>query len=223
MRLLRAMIGGRVGGVVLAVLALLAGIAVYVPAALAFPYRTQVGAMTVYAEQPIGPEIGRVLARADRLLAASPIDTPGIARQVVLTNGGWRWRVMAVGASGAFALRRPLGNVLVFNRNDVAADKVFNVAPVANERSLSGTIAHETTHMLITRHFGLVRSLFFPTWKVEGYADHVAQESSLHPEDEARIRAIDPHAGALVYYEGRRRVAAALARNGGSVDRLFGR
>ena len=56
----------------------------YVPAVLAFPYRAQFGATTVLSEVPIAPNMPAVLARADRLVAASPIDQPGIARTVVL-------------------------------------------------------------------------------------------------------------------------------------------
>ncbi|SEM77677.1 hypothetical protein SAMN05192583_1194 [Sphingomonas gellani] len=194
----------------------------YVPAALAFPYRAQFGATTVLSDVPIAPNMPAVLARADRLLAASPIDQPGIARTVVLTDGGWRWRVLSLTAAGGFGLRRPFGTVLTFNRSDVAADRVFNDAPVANQRTLSGTIAHETTHILVARHVGEWREPFLPSWKAEGYADYVSQESSLKPGDAARLRASDPHAPALAYFDARRRVAAELARNGGSVDRLFG-
>ncbi len=218
----RRLIGGRINAA-LGICGVAFATLLYVPAVLAFPYRTQIGTTSVLSERPVDPHIGAVLTRADRLLAASPLNRPGLHRQVVLTDGGWRWRVLALSASGAFALRRPFSSVLVVNRNDVASDRVFNPAPVANERSLSGAIAHETMHLLVARHLGEWGAAFLPTWKLEGYADHVAQESSVRAGDEARIRAIDPHAPALVYYDGRRRVAAELASNGGSVDRLFGR
>jgi hypothetical protein len=191
------------------------------PAALAFPYRQEIGNNIVYADRPIAPNMGAVLARADRLLAASPVDVPGIRRQIVLTDGGWRWRVLALTSGGAVALRRPFSDVLIFNRSDVAADRVTNGAALGGTRTLSGTIAHETVHMLIARRIGEWRASRVPAWKREGYADHVAGETSLDPGDEARIRSIDPHAGVLVYYEGRRRVAAELRRNGGSVDALM--
>lgn len=213
--------GGPIGIATGAVAAML-GCVLYVPAALAFPYRAQFGATTVLSEAPIAPDMPAVLARADRLLAASPINEPGIARTVVLTNGGWRWRVLSLTAAGGFGLRRPFGRVLTFNRSDIAADRVFNDAPLANSRSLSGTIAHETTHILVARRIGEWRVPFQPTWKTEGYADYVAQESSLRATDAARLRASDPNAPALTYFDARRRVAAELARNGGSVDRLFG-
>lgn len=192
-----------------------------VPAALAFPHVATVGATTVYSDVPIDPALPRVLARADALLAASSIDQPGIARTVVLTDGGWRWRVLAVGYADAIALRRPFSSVLLFNRSDVGRDRVSNGAAIGGVRSLSGTIAHETTHLLVARHLGEWRAMMLPAWKSEGYADVIAGETSLGVDDERRIRAANPDARVLHYYEGRRRVTAALARNGGSVDALF--
>ncbi|NJR79934.1 hypothetical protein [Sphingomonas corticis] len=220
-RLAAIVLGGRWGVRVLPVLALAALVVLKVPAALAFPYRVDVGATTVYAERPVGAAIVPVLARADRLLAASPIDEPGLRRQIVLTDGGWRWRLLALNLHGAVALRRPFSDVLLFNRSDVARDRVSNGAAISGTRTLSGTIAHETVHLLVARRIGEWRAARLPVWKREGYADAVAGETSIDPADEARIRARDPHAPVLAYYDGRRQVAAALRRNGGSVDALL--
>ncbi|MCT8003501.1 hypothetical protein NZL82_16625 [Sphingomonas sanguinis] len=195
---------------------------VHVPAALAFPYRADFGSTTVLAEQPIDrAAMGRVLARADTLLAASPLDRPGLAREVVLTDGGWRWDVLSIGARGSIAFRRPFGHALIFNRSVIAADRVTNGAALGGVRTLSGTIAYEMTHRLVADHIGEWAAQRLPAWKREGYPDYVARETSIHPEDEARIRKLDPNARILTYYEGRRRVAAELARNGGSVDALL--
>ncbi len=195
---------------------------VHVPAALAFPYRADFGRTTVLSEQPIDrAAMGQVLARADGLLAASPLYRPGLSRQVVLTDGGWRWDMLSIGARGSIAFRRPFAQALIFNRSSVAADRVTNGAPLGGVRTLSGTIAHEMTHRLVADHIGEWAALRLPAWKREGYPDYVAQETSIRPQDEALIRARDPNARVLAYYEGRRRVTAELARNGGSVDALL--
>lgn len=195
---------------------------VHVPAALAFPYRADFGGTTVLSEQPIDrAAMGQVLARADGLLAASPLYRPGLSRQVVLTDGGWRWDMLSIGARGSIAFRRPFAQALIFNRSSVAADRVTNGAPLGGVRTLSGTIAHEMTHRLVADHIGEWAALRLPAWKREGYPDYVARETSTRPQDEALIRERDPNARVLAYYEGRRRVAAELARNGGSVDALL--
>ncbi|WP_203308699.1 hypothetical protein [Sphingomonas beigongshangi] len=213
--------GGRWGTYLLPIVLAIGFIELRVPAALAFPYNQKIGNTIIYAEEPIRPSIGPILDRADKLLGRSTIDIPNVSRQVVLTSGGWRWQLLALNMRGVVALRRPFSNVLIFNRSDIAADRVTNGAALGGTRTLSGTIAHETTHMLVARHFGEWRALLLPSWKQEGYADYIAQETSVDPRDEGRIRAIDAHAGVLVYYEGRRRVAAELTRNGGSVDALM--
>lgn len=190
------------------------------PEVLAFPYEQRFGATVVHAERPIDARLQAELARADQLLRASPVNDPQAPRRLFLTAGGWRWKLLSFG-SDAFAFRRPFSSAILFNRSDTAADRIFNGRAVAGERTLSGVIAHETTHLLVARHIGEWRARFLPTWKQEGYADYVAQESSLSDADAAAMRARGEAAPALFYYDARRRVAAFLAARGGSVDALL--
>lgn len=213
--------GGRRGvGFFLAVFAVILT-ALYAPAALAFPHYAQIGTTTVYSTAEILPVLEERIARADRLLAQSPLHEPGLRRTIVLTDGGWRWRVMAAGYSDVIALRRPFSSTLLFNRSDIAADRMRNNSPVGGVRSLSGTIAHESVHLLTARRFGELRLVRMPHWKREGYADYVAQETSIDPADERRIRARSPHSRVLKYYDARRRVAHALDHDGVSVEELL--
>jgi hypothetical protein len=203
------------------VLLLLAVAVVYAPQLLAFPFKQRVGGVTVYAEHPIDPRISNELARAEGLLRASPIYTGPLDRSLFLTDGGWRWRLLAIQSPSAFAFRRPFSSAIVFNRSDVGVDRVTNGRAIGGSRTLSGVIAHETAHIMIANHLGELRSAMLPTWQQEGYADHIARESSLTDAEAAHLLKTDPRAPALVYYDARRRVAAALGANGGSVDALF--
>ncbi|KQN29214.1 hypothetical protein [Sphingomonas sp. Leaf38] len=213
----------RVGpvGWTIGVLLLLALMLAYAPQVLAFPFSQRVGDVTVYAERPIDARIVDDLARAETLLRSSPIYTGPVHRSLFLTNGGWRWRVLAIQSPHAFAFRRPFGSAIVFNRSDIAADRVTTDRDVGNTRTLSGVIAHETTHIMIADHLGELRAATLPTWVVEGYADHVAAEGSLTDAEAGRLRGTDPGASALAYHDARRRVATVLAEHGGSVDALF--
>jgi hypothetical protein len=92
---------------------------------------------------------------------------------------------------------------------------------VGSARSLSAVLAHEFTHGIIRRRYGLAESILAPRWLVEGYADHVAQESSLTAAYVARLEASSGRHPALVYYRGRKKVEALLAANGNDVDALF--
>ena len=82
-------------------------------------------------------------------------------------------------------------------------------------------IAHETMHGVLLHHFGPIEMLTQPRWRVEGYCDHVARESALTGAEVARLQASGVSHPALLYYHGRKRVAAELAVNGGAVDALF--
>ena len=201
--------------------AVLLGTATAAPQLLAWPYNAQIGHILVYSERPIPPQIRSVLARADGLVARSPLAEPGLDRRLFLTDGGWRWEVLALTSPGAFALRRPFRDAIIVNASDVAADRVENGAPVGGVRSLSGAIAHETIHLLVARRIGEWNAFMLPRWKSEGYADYVARESSLGDGDYARLRANGARREAMFYYEARRRVAEALGRNGGNVEALL--
>ena len=98
---------------VVAFLLLLAVAVVHAPQLLAFPYEQRIGTVTVYAERPIDPRIGSELARAEGLLRASPIYTGSLDRSLFLTDGGWRWRFLAIQSPDACAFRRPFSSAII--------------------------------------------------------------------------------------------------------------
>lgn len=187
------------------------------PELLPWPYQARIGRFDVYAAEAPTPALAADLTRAEALLRRSPIDDPAEREALVMTGGGWRWRVLAVGSAGAFALRRPAGGALVVGRADAAADRIF-----AGDRTrrLSAVVAHETTHALVAHRLGMLKAAALPRWVQEGLADHVAQESTLTPAEAERLRRTDPGDPALFYFDARRRVEAALAR-GVTVDQLL--
>jgi len=191
------------------------------PWALAFPYHAQFDQTVVYSETPIGPRMASELARAESLLAQSPLYQPHASRRIYLTQGGWRWHVLALQSVGAFGFRRPFGQSIVLNRSDIASDHIYNNASDGGVRTLSGVIAHESTHLMVARAIGEIQASLLPVWKREGYPDYVAQESSLSDADAARVLASGAHPPALAYYNYRKQVAAALQENGGNVRQLL--
>ncbi|PLK24309.1 hypothetical protein [Novosphingobium sp. TH158] len=194
------------------------------PQTLAFPHRAQVGEFDVRSESPLPPgQLQAVLNDARQRIASSPLADPaGEQRDIYLTSGGWRWTWLTLQSRGAFALTRALTGYMVINRSDLATNRVENGGSIGGQRLLSGVIAHETCHGMLRRHFGrLTVDITRPAWMREGYCDHVAGESSLSDADVAGLKARGETHPALVYYHGRRRVAAILAANGGDVDKLF--
>lgn len=189
----------------------------HVPRALAFPHQARFGQTQVLSDTPISARFATTLARADALIKASPLAGGNLSRTVVLTDGGWRWRLLALTSSDTVAFRRAFSSALVFNRSNVASDRA-----AGGWRSLSGTIAHETAHLLAARRVGELATLSAPGWINEGLADVVAKESPLTDAQARRTRKRNPGARRLFYYDARRRVAAALAANGNSIQALYG-
>ncbi len=192
------------------------------PRLLAFPYSVRVGADQVFSTVPLRrAALAPVLARANRLVHASPLAARDEGRAIFLTNGDWRWTWLAGTSAGAFALTRPFSSAVIVNRADLAGDHVYNKAAIGGMRTLSGVIAHEKCHAMVRRHFGALRERLAPAWLREGYCDYVAGESSLTDAQADALEAARHDHPAIAYVRGRRKVAAMLAANGGSVDALF--
>ena len=194
----------------------------FAPQLLAFPYHARSGDFSVYSEMPIDQAaLDAVTARSAALVSTSPFARPSEPRRVFLTRGGWRWTWLALRFRNSFAVSRPFTEPLIFNRSDLGRDRLDIGDERKARRSLSGTIAHETCHGLIRREVGLHADFTKPAWLREGYCDFVAKESAIDADRARQLRASDPDHRALLYFDGRRRVAAELSRNGGDVRALF--
>lgn len=156
----------------------------------------------VYSREPLDQNIHAVLDRVEARLAATGVNDPTLKPRIFIADRHGLYALLSlyVGsksfAKGYAAL--PTDNIFV-NKCDVARDTVFRNAQTDNERSLSGVIAHEVTHLLVRRKLGYVRNLRLPTWKQEGYSEYIAGGSLLDyqtgvqrwkekPNDDARYR-----------------------------------
>lgn len=213
----------RIANFCLGLIGLLLGSAVVAPQLLAFPYHADVGATRVYAERPLDPAAVRtVLARADARLATSPLFDGPVGTRVFLTDGGWRWRLLALTSGESLGFTRPasdmISDAVILNRSDIARD---SVTTLFGTRALSDIIAHERTHIMVRRHLGPIDGLLLPGWISEGYADHVAGSSTLSATGAARLRSQGRSPVALFYFDSRKKVEAELVTNGGDVDALL--
>ena len=181
--------------------------------------------LTVYSREPLDQNINTVLDRAQQRLATSPLNSADVKPRIFLTNSFRVYSVLSVyvGANsfgkGYAALNT---NNIFINKSDVANDLVFRNAPDRNQRSLSGVIAHEITHLLIRRRYGYLRNLTMPTWKKEGYAEYVAGSSTLDYETGVRMWKTNTGGGAgYQYFKYYMMVKYLLERDKLSVDDLF--
>ncbi|WP_300975407.1 hypothetical protein [Sphingomonas sp. LHG3406-1] len=197
---------------------LLLGSPLIAPQLLVFPHHAIVASHQVYSEQPIGPDLAGRIAEADARMLQSPLGRARTLDQpIFLTEGGWRWRWLAINVGDSFAISRPVSETVILNRADPARDLITT----AGTRRLTDVLVHEFTHGAVRAHFGQFAAVRFPRELVEGYADHVAGSSSLTDAKAQELLRTGQQHPALLYWTGRRKVEAALARNGGSVQRLF--
>lgn len=148
-----------------------------------FAYSADHGKFRVYSREPMGPEIERILDAAEARLRTSPIYDGDDRRDLYLTGGFGMYAFLSHKAYGSFANSVPFVDNVFISKTDLAADRVFIRRSYSNSRSLSGVIAHETAHLFIRKRYGTVSSIFLPTWKVEGYCEYVAGDSTI-PLDE---------------------------------------
>ena len=192
---------------------------VMAPQLLAFPYAVETEIGTVHSERALDPAmVQESVETVKARMATTPLASPDENRPIFITDGGWRWHWLALRSSQSLAITRPLNTAVVVNKTDPERGTIVSLG---GERTLGSVLAHEFTHGLIRRNFGILPSVTYPQWKVEGYCDYVAGESTLSDEQAAALERAGTDSPALPYYHGRRRVADILAANGGSVDQLF--
>lgn len=168
-----------------------------------------------------------VLERVQHKLAASPINSAEMKPKIFLTSSFGFYSVMSlyIGdkslGKGYAALNT---NNVFINKCDTAHDLVFRNAPANHQRSLSGVIAHEITHLLIRKRYGYWRNLTMPTWKKEGYAEYIAGGSTFDYETGVRMWKTNSRNGTgYQYFKYYMLVKYVLEHDKLSVDHLFNR
>ena len=157
---------------------------------------------TVYYNKDIDEDqIKLVLNKAEELLLDSKIFDKTKNQNIFLTDGFKEFTFFALLSNKSFAVNYPLIQNIYVSKSIISKDLVLRNGIENNRRSLSGVIAHETIHSALENKVGLLNYKVMPTWKVEGYADYIAQESSLN---EARFNTIcdrSTNSHAYRYYE----------------------
>lgn len=190
-----------------------------------FAHEISYGNATVYSREPMDQNTRTVLDKAEARLANSEINTQEVKPKIFLTDGFRLYSFLSLYIGGnSFGKGYPLlpTNNIFINKSDLAKDLVFRRAPANNERSLSGVIAHETTHLLIRKRYGYWRNLTMPAWKKEGYAEYVAGGSTLAYETGVKLWKENPQDGSgYQYFKYYMLVKYLLEQDKLSVDDLF--
>jgi hypothetical protein len=183
------------------------------------------GQFDVYSRQPLDENINNVLDSAEERLLKCPIYDEAVARRVFLADSQGFYTFLSNKAYGSFAHSVPMLDNMIVNRSDVAADKVFVQRSFRNNRSLSGVLAHEVTHLFIRKKFGTARTMFsIPAWKNEGYCEYIAGDTTISFEDGVELWRESPDDDSrYAYFKYHQVVKYLLDDEKISVEELFNR
>lgn len=150
---------------------------------------------TVYSREPLTQDVQMMLDKVEQRLSTSPLNTTDVKPKILLTNSHRLYSFLSLYTGGnsfgkGFSLL-PTSNVFI-NKADVGHDLVYRNAATNNQRSLSGVVSHEVTHLLIRNRFGYVKNFTMPAWKKEGYSEYVGGGSTLDQETGVRLWKANP-------------------------------
>lgn len=150
-----------------------------------FPNSISHQGITVYSDREIGREMYRVIERVTAKTASSAVHDSLAHHRVFLTGSHWKFALFAHVHFRAFGIRSPvLGNIFI-TKSDPAEDLVIaRQEGEFNRRTLTGVLAHEVAHALLRRVDG---GSGLPSWKEEGYADYLADESTFDYTEGVRL------------------------------------
>lgn len=129
-----------------------------------------------------------VLDLSEELLLESRLYNKNRAAQkVFITDNYNEFSFFALLSRKAFAVNYPVIQNIFLTQSDITKNSITSNNDSNNKRSLSGVIAHETIHSLLENKLGVVKFKLLPKWKVEGYADFIAKESSFSTENGLKL------------------------------------
>ena len=194
---------------------------------LLFAHEVSYKNFTVYSRQPLDQNVYAVLDKVEVALSASQLNNTDVKPKIFLTNSQTLYSLLSLYIGGnSFGKGFPLlptSNVFI-NETDLSRDLVFRKAATLNQRSLSGVVSHEITHLHIRNKFGYVKNVTMPAWKKEGYCEYIAGGSTLDYETGVKMWKANPKDGTgYLYFKYYLMVKHMLENEKLSVEEFFTR
>jgi len=168
-----------------------------------FAHQVSYKNFTVYSREPLDQSVYAMLDKVETRLATSALNTPDVKPKIFLTNSKNLYSLLSLyigdNSFGKGFGVLPTSNVFI-NEANVGQDLVFRKAQANNQRSLSGVVSHEVTHLLIRNKFGYLKNFTMPVWKREGYCEYVSGGSTLDYETGVRLWKAKPQDGTGYQY-----------------------
>lgn len=124
-----------------------------------------------------------VLDKSEKLLQNTELFKNEINQDIFICNSFNEFTFFALLSRKAFAVNYPITQNIFLSKSSISENFIFRNGEENNKRTLSGAIAHETTHSLLENKLGTLKYKLLPSWKNEGYCDFVANESSYNEQN----------------------------------------
>jgi hypothetical protein len=160
---------------------------------------------------------------AEKLLSRSPLNDVHLRQSIYLTQSTPEYAFFAPGSVQSFGITFALFADSFLAPSDPVADTIRANRSSYNLRPLSAVLAHERMHVLLSHHFGLMRTWLAPTWKQEGYCEYIAGGHSIGDDAEG-MRLLTAKASdqpAVSYFRDYLRVKYLLEERHLTIDQLF--
>ena len=122
----------------------------------------------------------KILDISSELISKSTLSENGYKQKLFLCGGYNEFFFFSPLYNKAFAVNYPLIQNIFITKSFVVENQIIRNSTEFNTRTLSGVIAHETTHSLLENEMNLIDYKLIPSWKNEGYCDYIAKESSFN-------------------------------------------
>lgn len=119
-----------------------------------------------------------VLDQSEKLLKTSDLFVEGKKQKIFICSSFSEFAFFAHILYKSFALNYFITQNVFLSKSSISQNSILRNAEENNKRTLSGVIAHETTHSLLENELGIFWYKLLPSWKNEGYCDFIANESS---------------------------------------------
>lgn len=140
---------------------------------------------SVHSDEPISPAIIGILDSVDANLRRSEFYFDRRKHFIYISSNYFNYSIFSPASHSAFAHTNPFRTFV--SKTSIDSNTVTRRGAENNKRSLIGVLSHELTHCLIWYKSGFFHSRILPKWKVEGYCDYIAKESSFNFTEGMRL------------------------------------
>jgi len=128
--------------------------------------------------------LSKILDNSLQLLERSELLQSDVKQKLFICNSYGEFTFFSPRSRKAFAVNYPLTQNIFLTTSNIKSNSITRNDEKYNKRTLSGVIAHETTHSLLENRLGFIKYKMLPSWKNEGYCDFIANESSYKTTNE---------------------------------------